>query len=272
MKTYNFRHYIGLVGVSDFESLYIQRLGTAFEWLMLLIAFWLPLQWYFEVHGVISHTFSDMFDWLIWLVFILETTSLTSLVKHKIYYLRTNWANLIIIVIGMPLIWQLFPVLGTVRMLRLLLIIKLLVPWLSIARNYLAHNRLGATLFVSVILTSLSGILISSFDPGIPNPLAGIWWAWQTVTTVGYGDVVPVTWPGRLLAILVMLMGLALFSLLTANFSAVLVGKGQKRDQMLNLLGSIDEHLERLEERMDSIELTLVDEKVSKEIKQEIKK
>lgn len=62
--------------------------------------------------------------------------------------------------------------------------------------------------------------MMAAIDPAINNIWDGMWWAWVTVTTVGYGDIVPVSGPGRILAGILMLIGMGLFSLFTANFSA----------------------------------------------------
>jgi voltage-gated potassium channel len=53
----------------------------------------------------------------------------------------------------------------------------------------------------------------------------GLWWSVQTVTTVGYGDVVPTTAPGRLVAALVMLLGLAFLSVITAAITSSFVAR-----------------------------------------------
>ena len=54
---------------------------------------------------------------------------------------------------------------------------------------------------------------------------AGLWWAVQTVTTVGYGDLVPTNTSGRIVAALVMLLGLAFLSVITAAITSSFVGR-----------------------------------------------
>ena len=51
----------------------------------------------------------------------------------------------------------------------------------------------------------------------------GIWWAYSTVTTVGYGDIIPTTFQGRILGILLMLMGTAMFATYIALFAEVIL-------------------------------------------------
>jgi voltage-gated potassium channel len=89
------------------------------------------------------------------------------------------------------------------------------------ARKILSRNHLGMTLMVSFIIVIMSGTLMALIDPNIETPLDGIWWAWVTITTVGYGDIVLGSTAGRLFgSALIILLGIALFSMLTASFSA----------------------------------------------------
>ena len=61
-------------------------------------------------------------------------------------------------------------------------------------------------------------VLEAEINPGISNYWDAIWWAFTTVTTVGYGDVVPITHAGRVLAIFIMIGGVTFFVGFTAVF------------------------------------------------------
>jgi voltage-gated potassium channel len=97
------------------------------------------------------------------------------------------------------------------------------------ARKILGRNHLGTTLMVSFIIVILAGTLMAVIDPNIETPLDGIWWAWVTITTVGYGDIVPGSTAGRLFGSLLILLGIALFSMLTASFSAFFLAQGEEK-------------------------------------------
>ena len=63
---------------------------------------------------------------------------------------------------------------------------------------------------VSTVMTVVAGLLMTVVDgESFPSIGSGLWWAVQTVTTVGYGDNVPTNLTGRLVAVLVMLLGSA---------------------------------------------------------------
>ena len=78
-----------------------------------------------------------------------------------------------------------------------------------------------------------------------PSTGVGVWWALQTVTTVGYGDVVPQQSAGRVVAVVLMLGGLSLLSVLTAAVTSVFVSRAQQQlrdhdgDSLLQLLDEI---------------------------------
>ena len=82
-----------------------------------------------------------------------------------------------------------------------------------------------------------------------------LWWAATTVTTIGYGDVVPATSAGRVIAVVVMFVSVATVSLTTAVITAAFVGYQQRR-----LGGEAERHqelrdsLHRIEQRLDALE------------------
>ena len=80
-----------------------------------------------------------------------------------------------------------------------------------------------------------------------------MWWAVQTVTTVGYGDVVPTNLGGRLIGGVLMLQGIALLTVITASVTATLIEQARQRrapDAMLVKLEQIESRLEAIERGM----------------------
>src|SRR6185503_13084708 len=77
-----------------------------------------------------------------------------------------------------------------------------------------------ASVIIAAVTTAITigaGLLMTVVDRhDFPTIGGGLWWAVQTVTTVGYGDKVPVTTAGRILAAIVMLQGIGLVTVITA--------------------------------------------------------
>jgi voltage-gated potassium channel len=83
---------------------------------------------------------------------------------------------------------------------------------------------------VAVVLTVCGGLLIRIVEPEtFPTIGDGLWWALQTVSTVGYGDVVPESRGGRAIGALLMLLGIALVPAFTSIVVAVLINRLQER-------------------------------------------
>ena len=114
----------------------------------------------------------------------------------------------------------------------------------------------------------LSGLMISRLDPSIGSVWDGMWWAWVTMATVGYGDVVPHNGPGRLFGSLLILFGVVLLSLLTANLAAFFIGSDvenveREERQADRLLQQISDRLGRIEQQLENLEVTGKPDKIA---------
>lgn len=117
-------------------------------------------------------------------------------------------------------------------------------------------------LLLAAIATVTTGVLLSIIDPAVHSPLDGIWSAWGTMTHVGFGDIVPTSFLGRLLAGFLILIGLILFSLFTAMISVELIGRDadtadSDAERVESAENRILRELERLHERLSALEKKL---------------
>jgi voltage-gated potassium channel len=88
----------------------------------------------------------------------------------------------------------------------------------------------GAIVVTTLIVVVAAGALMRLLDGDeYPTIGLGMWWALQTVTTVGYGDAVPTSVLGRLLAALVMLEGIAFVAIVTAAVTSSFVARPGRR-------------------------------------------
>jgi voltage-gated potassium channel len=107
----------------------------------------------------------------------------------------------------------------------------------------------------------LGGVLMWLVDHSeYPNVGRGIWWALQTVTTVGYGDVTPLHTSGRIVAAFVMLQGVAFVSILVAAITSSFVTRAQREvagTEQQSAEERIDDHFDDLVARLDRVEAML---------------
>jgi voltage-gated potassium channel len=249
-------HLLGIAGVEAHEQPAARKWGKRLEWPMMFVALWIPLQWYLEETQEIAPLLARIADWLVWLAFLAETTLLSALVRNRRAYLRGNWMNLVIIVGGLPPLWQFTPLVGLLRSFRLVLAVMILARLSKSVRMLLSRHQLGNTLAAAFVTMVMSGVIISRIDPSIGTVWDGMWWAWTTMSTVAYGDVVPHNAAGRLFGSLLILFGVVLLSLLTANLAAFFIGSDVEkveRDEKEadRMLKDISARLERIERRLE---------------------
>ena len=260
MNIPKFTHLIGLAGVDHSENKKARHVARLLEWPMMGIALWILLEWYLGAKDLSSHSLSVFTNWLVLLGFLFEVTLLTLLVDNKVQYLRSNWMNLVIIFLGIPIILEGGEMAAALRGLRVIIALQLFINSSSTFRELLARNHLGTTLGVSLIIMIVAGILIAGIDPAINSPWEGVWWAWVTITTVGYGDVVPVSAGGRVIGAILILLGVGLFAMLTASFSVLFISRSEDRmeENIEKELSKNEAHelsqLSRMEKKMEKIE------------------
>lgn len=95
------------------------------------------------------------------------------------------------------------------------------------------------------------GVVERLVDPGTFNNVwLGMWWAIQTVTTVGYGDVVPGSTVGKVIATFLMLGGLSLFAVVTGAITSAFVAERQRRRPLADdpMAQRLDEVAAKLDE------------------------
>jgi voltage-gated potassium channel len=87
-----------------------------------------------------------------------------------------------------------------------------------------------AAAVVTLVVTVVGGLLMRLTDPDTyPDIWSGLWWAVQTTTTVGYGDLVPGSAVGRVVAALVMLVGIGFITVSTAGITSAFLEAARRR-------------------------------------------
>jgi|GEM_PF-5031251 len=112
-------------------------------------------------------------------------------------------------------------------------------PVLTVAGNLLIFAGAGALYFTE-----------HGINPSVKSPLDALWWAVSTVSTVGYGDVSPITPHGRIAGIVLMILGTALFWSYTALFADALVS--DEMDDLESELRQMEKRLRKFKPALDS--------------------
>jgi voltage-gated potassium channel len=119
--------------------------------------------------------------------------------------------------------------------------------------------RVAATVIVvtTAVVVIVSGVLMRVLDHSeYSNIWVGMWWALQTVTTVGYGDVTPANPSGRIIAAFVMLEGIAFLTIVIAAITSTFVARATKERETAQAGDEVDFEA-RVEARLDGIEQRL---------------
>jgi voltage-gated potassium channel len=124
-----------------------------------------------------------------------------------------------------------------------------------------ARSPRSAAIIIAIVTTSITvgtGLLMTVVDrKEFPSLGTGLWWAVQTVTTVGYGDHVPENRTGQLLAALVMLLGIGFVTVITASITSAFVARGREEQLGVDAGGSSATQLAEISARLERIESAL---------------
>ena len=116
------------------------------------------------------------------------------------------------------------------------------------------RNAVGVIVVATLLVVVGAGVLIRLIDDQeYPNVGIGMWWALQTVTTVGYGDVAPSHVSGRLVGAVVMLYGIAVIAIVTAAITSSFVARATREHEAERMKDELTDR-ELVEGRLDDLE------------------
>ncbi len=143
--------------------------------------------------------------------------------KGALAFIRENWLALLAL---------LLPAFRSLRVLRVIVVLRGLEPYLN-TRSSRVGMIVGVTFPLILYTAALSIYEAERYADGSNIQSFGdaVWWSIASVTTVGYGDKFPVTADGRVIATFLMVIGIGLFSALTALLAAWVMGDRKKESQ-----------------------------------------
>jgi voltage-gated potassium channel len=162
-------------------------------------------------------------DAVLTVIFVAEFGSRFVASYDRVAYLRGHWIDLVALV----------PVARGLRVARLLRLLRLVRAFAGIFRFVSHLERLAAHRGLAWLVVAWLGVMVicsiglyiaeNGVNAAVATPFDALWWGIVTLTTVGYGDVVPKTPEGKMAASVLMLIGIGLFSTITATIASYLI-------------------------------------------------
>ena len=125
---------------------------------------------------------------------------------------------------------------------------------------HIARRGVFYSLILCGVILLLGGVGFWLLDPGVHTIADGLWLAFTTAATVGYGDLVPSTHASRMFAVIVVLLGLAVLSLATASLAAIFVEKDVEAEER-QIEHDLMREIRHLREEVQSLRHEILSEK-----------
>lgn len=171
-----------------------------------------------------TRTILDVADLVVCCLFLVDFVVNVVVSKDRLRYLATwGWLDLLSAIPTIDVArWGRFARL--LRLLRILRVVRATRIVAALAFHRRAQNTVMATALLLVTIIFASSIAVLHFEDvdggNIHNGYDAMWWAVTTVSTVGYGDFYPVSWEGRLIAVVLMIAGVGAFGTIAAGLAS----------------------------------------------------
>jgi len=198
-----------------------------------------------EIRGIRT-PWTAAVNWAIWLVFL---SDLIADFGRKAS-LGRKFLSLTIVVLSFPMLPDLLELSGLVRLARLSPLFRIALgagKAVSAVQRVVGRTGVRFVAGASLVAVLLGGASFYVAEPEtVGNVWNGMWWAIVTTTTVGYGDIAPVTLLGRAVGAILMLVGIGVFATLGGAVAAYFIESDSEAR-----LDRIEAHLARIEEQLD---------------------
>ena len=166
----------------------------------------------------------SVIQWVCWVAFAIDLLFGLVTSENKVLYLKRH---------PLEIASVLLPFLRPLRLMRVISFGGLALQKIAVGRQFAITVKVAiTTVFVAYVAAVQITITERAVEgSNIKNFGDGFWWAITTVTTVGYGDRYPTTTEGRLLAVMLMFMGISLVGVITASVAAWFVKMSQDAEK-----------------------------------------
>jgi len=188
--------------------------------------------------------FSD----LLWLLFALDLLFRFLMTTQKRGFFKRNWLDTLTVVV---------PQLRALRGLRAFTKNGILSK--GNGKGFFSNGALASAGLGTIIIVWVGALSVLDAERGAPNSDIenvgeAVWWMFETITTVGYGDFVPVTDAGRTIAVLIMFVGIGLMGVISAGLAATLLKQNQPNPakEVMDELADLKKMVESLQEQLSN--------------------
>jgi voltage-gated potassium channel len=185
----------------------------------------------------------------IWVAFAAVFVGRLTLTTRRLAFIKQNWFDALIVTLPLVGVVSFHYANHVTAAARVLRAVSALFRVSKTGRRFVDQRSTRLLAIIAISSITVAGTLAYIADRNEPDASIdsledGIWWAVTTVTTVGYGDSYPVTAGGRAVALALMLIGIAVFSGLTATVASVFAAEQQ--DETAAELRALREEVARL--------------------------
>ena len=206
----------------------------------------------------VDNIFAD-YDFLVCLLLFIDLSYdfYTSNKSFKEYFINDKQIISLLSLLPFDILFRYFSVF---RLFRFLRIIKIVRVWhvlkdLDSLYYFIKHHMLKLLLILLLIYVALSSVLLIVFDTAIDNLQEALWFIVVTISSVGYGDIVPVNPISKSLAVLTILIGTVSVAIFTAYLSAMYNQKPEmeRKDAFIEYFNKLDETNKALNDKVSDL-------------------
>ena len=165
-----------------------------------------------------------VFDTVLCIILIIEfITRLMDSDNKKRFFLK-NWTELIAArpfdLIMLPFVLNYARFLRLFRVLKFIKVIALFSQFFETIDVFLKKTHLDEIFGVTLLVVLASTLGLYLFDPSINSLFDSLWFVLSTITTVGYGDILPQSGPGKIIGLIILIVGVLIFSTITGAIAS----------------------------------------------------
>ena len=208
------------------------------------------------------------FDTVLCIILFFEFfTRLMSSDNKKLFFLK-NWTELIAAIpfdlLMLPFVMNYSRFIRLLKVLKFIKVIALFSQFFETIDFFLKKTHLDEILGVALLVVLASTLGLYLFDPSINNLFDSLWFVLSTITTVGYGDILPQSGVGRIIGLIILIIGVLIFSTVTGAMATYFARRAFVNDDF-NITEN-DENIELIKDDLSSNKKNLneVHEKVDK--------